>query len=307
MMMLSLCKTYWQFMLVQGVLMGIAMGFLQFPTFAVITHYFDKKRAGALGLAVSGSSIGGIVMPIALSKMLNGSSLGFGWSVRIIGFVILPLCMFACVTIKARLPPRKTNFWLKAPLQDVRFILLVIGLFFMLFGMFTPFFYLPTFAVSQGMSPTMSGYLLSILNAASTFGRIVPGILADKYGRVNMLAFGGIATGVVIFCMSSVTSNPALIVYAVFFGLSSGTIISGASAALSVCPKNTQDVGTYMGMGMAVAGLGSLVGPPVNGAIQKTYGGYFEVCMLSGALCCFGGFVVFAAKRFTSQGIFGNA
>ncbi|KAJ5183021.1 monocarboxylate permease [Penicillium capsulatum] len=307
MMMLSLCKNYWEIMLVQGVLMGIVMGFLQFPTFAVVTHYFEKKRAAALGLTVSGSSIGGIVIPIALSKMLNGSSLGFGWTVRIIGFVILPLCMFACVAIKARLPPRKTNFWLMDPLKDTRFCVLVLSMFFMFFGMFTPFFYLPTFAVSRGMSPTMSGYLLSILNAASTFGRIVPGMVADKYGRVNIFGLGGIITGVVIFCMNSATSNAGLIVYAVFFGLSSGTIISGASAALSICPKSTRDVGTYMGMGMAVAGLGSLVGPPVNGAILKTYGGYFEVCMLSGALCAFGGFVALSAKRFSPEGVFSKA
>lgn len=306
MMMLSLCKNYWEIMLVQGVLMGVLMGFLQFPAFAAITHYFDKNRAAALGLTVSGSSIGGIVIPIALSKMLNGSTLGFGWSVRVIGFMILPLCAFACVGIKARLPPRKSNFWLIDPLKDVRFIMLIIGMFFMFFGMFTPFFYLPTYATTQGMSSTMSGYLLSILNASSTFGRIIPGVLADRYGRLNMFGIGGILTGVVIFCMSSVTSNAGLIVYAIFFGFISGTIISGGSAALSLCPKDTRDVGTYMGMGMALAGLGALVGPPVNGALLNAYGGYFEVCMLSGALCTFGGFIGFATKHFMSEGLFGN-
>jgi MFS family permease len=60
-MMLSLCDQYWQIMLVQGVLMGIVMGLLQFPAFAAVSQYFDKKRAAALGVVVSGSSIGGIV------------------------------------------------------------------------------------------------------------------------------------------------------------------------------------------------------------------------------------------------------
>src|SRR5436190_6430248 len=87
MMMTSLCYEYWQFVLTQGVLMGIAIGLLQFPAFAAVSQYFDKKRAAALGVVVSGSSIGGVAIPIALSKMLNSSSLGFGWSVRVIGFV----------------------------------------------------------------------------------------------------------------------------------------------------------------------------------------------------------------------------
>ncbi|RDW75428.1 monocarboxylate permease-like protein [Coleophoma cylindrospora] len=306
MMILSLCKTYWQVMLVQGVLMGIIMGLIQLPAFAAVSQYFDKNRAGALGLVVSGSSIGGIVIPIALSKMLNGSSLGFGWSVRVIGFLIMPFMVFACVAVKARLPPRKTEFWLMSAYKDARFVILIAAMFFMFFGMFTPFFYLPTYATTQGMSPTLAGYLLSILNAASTFGRIIPGVLADKYGRMNMFALGGIATGIIIFCMTSATSNAGLIVYSVFFGFASGTIISGGSAAFSLCPHDSRSIGTYMGMGMAIAGVGGLIGPPVNGAIVNIYGGFSQVSLFSGAMCLFGGVVALAAKLATPQGLFGR-
>lgn len=62
-MLLSLCPTYWQIMLVKGVLMGILAGLLDIPIITVITHWFDKKRATVLGLVVSGSSIGGVVVP----------------------------------------------------------------------------------------------------------------------------------------------------------------------------------------------------------------------------------------------------
>lgn len=307
MMMLSLCKTYWQIMLLQGVLMGMVMGLLQLPAFAAVSQYFDKNRAGALGLVMSGSSIGGVVMPIILSKMLNSSSLGFGWTVRVIGFLILPFMAFACVALKARLPRRETNFWILSAFKDVRYVLLIIALFFLFFGMFTPFFYLPSYAVSQGMSPTLAGYLLAILNAASTFGRIIPGVLADRYGRINAFALGGAMTGVVIFCMDSAKSNAGLIVYAVFIGFASGTIISGAGSAFSLCPKDTRNVGTYMGMGLALSGLGGLIGPPVNGAIVNIYHGhYFEVSMFSGALCLFGGLIALLAKLATPEGILGN-
>jgi MFS family permease len=283
-MILSLCTNYWQTMLVQGVLMGIVMGFLQIPAFAAVSQHFDKKRAAALGITVSGSSIGGIIMPIILSKMLNGSNLGFAWTVRIIGFVILPFIVFACIVVRPHLPPRKAQVFLWTPYKQPRFLILVAALFFMFIGMFTPFFYLPIYSTSHGMSTTLAGYLLAMINATSTLGRIIPGILADKYGRLNIFALGGITTGIIIFCMTCATTNAGLIVYALFFGFTSGAIISGASAAFASCPSDARNIGTYMGMGMAVAGLGALIGPPINGAILEAYGGYLRVSMFSGAL-----------------------
>jgi MFS family permease len=293
-------------MLAQGVLMGIVMGFLQFPAFAAVSQYFDKKRAAALGVVVSGSSIGGVVIPIALSKMLNSSSLGFGWSVRIIGFVIIPLMAFSCVAIKSRLPPRTTTFFIGAAFKEARYILLIVSLFFMLLGMFTPLFFIPTYAVTRGMDTTLASYLLAIINAASTFGRIIPGVLADKYGRLNIFTLAGVITGIVILCMNRAETTAALVVYSVAFGFSSGTIISGASAAFSLCPKDPRDIGTYMGMGMALSSLAALIGPPVNGVLVDRYGGFFQVSIFSGVMCLVGGCTALVSKAISPQGILGR-
>ncbi|KAK3381477.1 major facilitator superfamily domain-containing protein [Podospora didyma] len=306
MMLLSLCNTYWQIMLVQGVLMGVLQGFLQFPAFAAAAQWFDKKRATALGIAVAGSSIGGIVFPIALSNMLNGSSLGFGWSVRVMGFVMIPFVAFACITVKPRLPSRKTKFWMPEAYRDIKFSLLIVAMFFLFFSFLTPIFFLPTYAVSRGINPTLAGYLLAILNAASTFGRVIPAILADKYGRLNAFALGGILTAVTIFCFNQVTNTVGFVAYAIFFGFASGTIISGASAAMSLCTDDPRNIGTYMGMGMSISGVGGLIGPPVSGAFVRTYGGFYEVAMFSGAMCLVGGLVTLGTKFSTPQGIFGR-
>lgn len=64
-----------------GCVNGMAMGLIQFPFMAAVIQYFDRRRAAALGVVISGSSIGGVVMPLALSKMLNSTNLGFGWSI----------------------------------------------------------------------------------------------------------------------------------------------------------------------------------------------------------------------------------
>jgi MFS family permease len=58
----------------------------------------------------------------------------------------------------------------------------------MIWGLFTPFFYLPQYGQSFGMDPQLSSYILSTLNAGSVFGRILPGIIANKIGRFNILS-----------------------------------------------------------------------------------------------------------------------
>lgn len=276
------------------------------PALAAVSQYFDKKRAAALGIAVSGSSLGGILFPIVLSKMLNSSDLGFGWSVRILGFVMLPFLLFACAAVDARLPPRPTTFFIVAAFRQTNFVLLVAASFFMYIGMWTPLFHLPTYAVAKGMDPTLASYMLAILNAASTFGRIVPGVLADKFGRINAFAIGGIATGIVICCLSETETAAGIVVYSIFVGFASGTIISGSSAAFSLCPKNPQEFGTYMGMGMAICSFAVLIGPPVNGKLIDTYGGFFEASIFSGIMCVIGGLIAFSSKCTTSQGLLGR-
>ena len=305
-MMTSLCKEYWQFILAQGILMGISMGLVMFPAMAAVSQYFDKKRAAALGIAISGSSIGGIVIPIVLSKMLNNSTIGFGWSVRILGFVFIPLMGFSCIVVKSRLPPRATNFFIWSAFKQANYVLLIISTFFMFFGMFTPLFFMPTYAVMRGMNATLASYLVAILNGASTFGRIIPGVLADKFGRLNMMAAAGIVNGTVIFCMNKAETTAALIVYSIVFGFTSGMIISGAAAAFSICVSSPRDLGTYMGMGMAFSSIAALIGPPVNGALVAKHGSFFESSMLSGAMCLVGGFFAVACKAATPGGITGR-
>lgn len=281
------------------------MGLIQFPAMAAVTQWFDKKRAAALGIMISGSSIGGVVLPIALSKMLNSNDLGFGWSVRIIGFILIPLLAFSCVTVKARLPPQKSQFFIPSAFKDGLYSLIVIALFFMLIGMFVPLFYISTYAVSRGIDATLASYLVAILNAASTFGRIIPGVLADKFGRLNAFTIGGLATGIVVFCFNEAKSEAALVVYSLAVGFASGTIVSGASAALAMCIRNTQQSGTYMGMGLGLGSLAVLVGPPVSGALIAHYG-YAQMAYFSGTMCIVGAMVGLVAKATTPQGFFGR-
>ena len=302
-MMVSLCHEYWQFMLAQGVFIGLVQGLLQFPCMAAVSQYFHKNRGAALGATIAGSSIGGVVLPIALSKMLNSSTLGFGWSVRIIGFIMAPMLLFACVTVRARLPPRKTAFFLQAPLKNPRYLLLTLAFGLTLCGMFAALFFYPTYAVSRGMDATLASYMLAIINAASIFGRVVPGILSDKIGRINTFAFGGVASGITILCMSLPKSTAAIIVYAVFIGFSTGTIISGGAAAISATCPDPRNMGTYIGMAMTMVSVAVFLGPPVDGALVSNYSTFLQMTIYSGVMCMAGGLIAVAAKMLGPEGL----
>ncbi|TPX13358.1 uncharacterized protein E0L32_006331 [Thyridium curvatum] len=305
-MMISLCETYWQFMLAQGVLLGICQGFLTIPGLAAASQYFDKKRAAALGLAVAGSSIGGVIFPLALSRMLNSSSLGFGWSVRVVGFINMPLLLFSALAVTPRVPPRKSTFFILSAFKDPTYVLLIAGLFLGFFGMFMPLFYMPTYAVSKGMNPTLASYLLAILNAASTFGRVIPGVLADKLGKLNMFAAAATCTGIIAFCFTKVDTNAGLIVYSVIIGFTSGGIVSGAAAAFTLCLQDPRQLGTYMGMAMSLASFAALIGGPVNGAFLKGYGGFWEMSIFTAIMSIAGGLVTLCGKFFRPEGILGK-
>lgn len=305
-MMVSLCTEYWHFMLAQGLLLGIGMGGLMFPTMGALSQAFDKKRATAFGLAIAGSSVGGVVIPIALSKMLNDTNLGFGWSVRIIGFIMLAPLTVAVLTIRSFLPPKKTTIFVGAAFKLPTFNWLVAAMFLMFLGVFTPLFFIPSYAVTQGMSPTLASYLLAIINGASTFGRVIPGIMADKLGPINVLSSAGFVTGIIVCCITSTTSNAGLIVYSVFIGLASGTVVSGSTAAITRVVKDPRDMGTYMGMAMAVASVSVLIGPPINGRLLNNYG-YLPLALFSGIACICGAVAALVSKYYALGSLVGKA
>ncbi len=50
------------------------------------------------------------------------------------------------------------------------------------YAFFIPYFYIQIYANFRGMPPGIANYLLAILNAMNVPSRILPGIVADRYG-----------------------------------------------------------------------------------------------------------------------------
>jgi MCP family monocarboxylic acid transporter-like MFS transporter 10 len=180
-MMLSLCSSYYQIFLAQGVGLGIAFGLLFNLAVSIPTHWFLKRRAFAMGVQAAGSSIGGVIFPIMIRKLIP--EIGFGWTMRLIGFGCIIFLGGAYFLMKTRLPPIQdihNGGWKKIKWVDGTAFKDWSYNFFVLY---TPFVYMDTFTGNYNIPG--NGYWLSIMNAASVFGRVLPGILADRFGRIN--------------------------------------------------------------------------------------------------------------------------
>lgn len=282
-------------MLAQGLLGGLCCGIMFSPAMAAVGQYFRRRRAVAMGIVVSGSSLGGVIFPIALNRMFRMQDLGFGWSVRIIGFIMLALLGVACVTVRPRLPPRKGTILAPSAFRNPSYLLAIGSFVFLVWGVFTPFFYIEEYAVLQGMSADLASYMLSIINAASIFGRILPGFPADRFGNFAVLTVSGACTGMLLLCWMAVYSNAAIIVFAAFYGFFSGAIVSLMSPCLAQLAPDPNLIGAYLGMALALVGIPGLTGTPICGALIDKHG-WHSAMAFSGASVLVGAALGFAAK-----------
>lgn len=69
-MMTSLVKQYYQAFLAQGVCFGIGAGMIFIPSLAIVSTYFHRHRALAVGITAAGSSLGEQSPPSRLSSQL---------------------------------------------------------------------------------------------------------------------------------------------------------------------------------------------------------------------------------------------
>jgi MFS family permease len=298
MFLLGLCTLYWHFFLVFGVLGGLGTSLIFTPAFAAVSHFFLLKRGNATGIAAAGGSLGGVIFPLALEKLLP--SIGFAWATRVIGFITLFCCIGACFLIRSRLPPKPGQ----SVLPDFRifrqksYLLLTVGIFMMEWALFIPITYLTTFATSTGaLSPAFSYQLLAIFNAGSCVGRWVPGFLADKFGRFNSMIAALVicsATSLTFWLPASLltpaTSSDAMaikalsIVYAVIFGFASGSNISLTPVCVGqLCDTNVY--GRYYATCYTIVSFSTLTGIPIAGAILQASGGRYYGVVIWTAVC----------------------
>ncbi|KAM5462374.1 hypothetical protein MauCBS54593_008039 [Microsporum audouinii] len=285
-MMTSLSKEYYQFALSQSVCSGIGASLIFTPCMTAPMTYFRKKRAIAGGLTIAGSSLGGVIFPLMASHLIP--KIGFPWTMRACAFMILGLLVITNLTISSKLVHHPKPFRISqyvGPLKETNYILMCASSFFLYWGMFVPFDYIVSAGIHYGLSPSVAFNLIPILNGTSFIGRTVPNVLADKFGRFNVMIIMVVFSLIIVLALwLPGRSEGAIITFAALFGIGSGACI-GLGPVLIMGISPIQEVGYRMGTIFAIAGIGALTSPPIGGAIAQISenGDYNFACVFSGA------------------------
>ncbi|RMZ85800.1 hypothetical protein DV737_g383, partial [Chaetothyriales sp. CBS 132003] len=291
-MMTSISTKYWHFILSQGLCSALGASMIFYPAMSAVVTWFFKKRAFALGVAASGSGLGGVIFPIMVQKLIP--EVGFGWSMRICAFLILGLMIVANITVVSRLPPQpRAVSWrdFVMPFTELPFFLLSFGSFLMFM------------AADRDVPESLLIYLLPILNSASVFGRIVPTFVADKVGRFTTFLFVCATATILIWAIWLPGSGTgATVTFAVLFGFASGAVVA-LPPTLVASISDVKQIGVRTGATFSLVAIAVLVGNPIGGQIVTSeHGSYqmlkvFSGCLTTGATICY------ALLRFTLGGL----
>ncbi|KAM0080048.1 hypothetical protein ACKRZS_007825 [Fusarium odoratissimum] len=303
-MMASISSEYYQFILSQAICSPLGAAMVLYPSFSCVTTWFRQKRALALGITASGSSLGGTILPIVVNRLIP--RIGFGWTMRVCAFLLFGLLVVTNLTVRSRIAPQPKEAGIVAylrPFTSLSFVLTSLAGFFYSMGMFIPITFMVTYGEHVGLSNNMAGYLVSIFNASSGIGRILPGYIADKVGSFNVsIAAATLSTIFMLALWLPGHSHESAIAFAALFGFSSGTY-TAISPALVAHISNLEEIGTRSGTMYAFMSVAALTGSPIGGAlISSADGSYWKLQLFAGCMLGAGTALYVAARLYISKG-----
>jgi predicted MFS family arabinose efflux permease len=199
--------------------------------------------------------------------------IGFGWTVRAIGFVSLGTLAVSLVILGQHKKPKSAT---KKPLFDLRafaeipFLGFALSLLLIFLAFYIPLFYIPSYAAYKlHINEDFSFYLLAITNAGSFFGRTVPFLIANRVGSIQTFFFWAIAAVIVLFSWLGIHNTPGFVVFCVIWGFISGVLVTAPAAAVAhpTLSPSMSVIGTRLGMSWITAAIGILIGSPIAGAL----------------------------------------
>lgn len=171
--------------------------------------------------------------------------------------------------MKLRKQPGKVrSVWDWSAFTDFPFIFFTFGCIIGFIGLYTGLFYTSYYAQAKHITnDSLAFYLVPILNAGSSFGRILPNWLSDAVGPLNVICPGVIGTGIVLFCYLAATNVAGIVICTLLFGFFSGIFIALPPVLFAAFTKDKSKIGTRLGMGFTMIGAGVLCGGPGAGGI----------------------------------------
>jgi predicted MFS family arabinose efflux permease len=141
--------------------------------------------------------------------------------------------------------------------KDPGFALCAAGIFVMEWGLFLPLSYISLYTTSHGQTASFGYTVVALLNAGSFFGRWIPGMLADRFGRFNVIIGTIFLCAVTIFAfwLPAGNSSALIIAFSLLFGFASGSNLALIPVCISQLCR-VEDYGQYFSVAYFIASFG---------------------------------------------------
>ncbi|KAF1920675.1 major facilitator superfamily domain-containing protein [Ampelomyces quisqualis] len=303
----------------QGFLVGLGMAPFFVSSSQVAATWFPKRRGLAVGYVACGASVAGVVYPTMLRYLIL--ELGFNNAVRCVAGLTTVTCLFSFIFATPNpahdhhepksWASKRTWFDTDAK-NNKAFWWFTAAVAFMFFGFYPIFFNIEEWAAVLGYGtrdgvgikiafaeetdrPIETFWLLTIMNGASTAGRLLLAHFCDKVGALNMHSAAQITCSLLVLILWPLAgSENAAIAFCVVFGLFSGTVIGCPPASMANilnCTYSSPEdahfakkkLGHWTGMMYSFAAIPALTGPLIAGHMITTYNTYLTLQMWSGS------------------------
>ena len=282
-MLASVTTSLIAFQFVFGLVVGVAVAAVFAPMMACVTGWFDTHRS----LAVSLVSAGMGMAPMTMSPFAAWLITMHDWrtSMQIIALVVLALMIPASLLVK-RAPALEAGgdeameadapqegMTTREVLRSPQFIVLCLTNFFCCATHSGPIFHTVSYAITCGIPMIAAVTIYSIEGLAGMGGRVVFGLLGDRFGAKHILVLGLLvqAFGALAYIFTGGLASFYLV--AGIFGF----IYAGVMPLYAVIARENfplRMMGTVIG-GTAMAGsLGMALGPVAGGLIYDTFASY---------------------------------
>jgi MFS family permease len=274
-----------EFQLAYGLLVGFASGSFFPPFIAVVSNWFDRHRA----LAVSLTSAGVGMAPMIVSPFASWLLTTTDWRGAQMTIAALAALVLVPASLLVRQPPAApTGTGMGAPakgagggletslgkaLRSLPFIVLGATYFACCAMHSGPIFHTISYAVFCGIPAAAAVSIYSLEGLAGLGGRVLFGILGDRYGAKRVLIAGlfvqALAAGAFVFASRLVDFYATSFV----FGLAYGGVMP-LYAVLARGYFGPQIMGAVIGAASLIASLGMSLGPLAGGWIFDALGTY---------------------------------
>jgi MFS family permease len=273
-----------EFQLTYGILVGIAAGSFFAPLISATTMWFDTNRA----LAVSLVSAGVGVAPMTISPFARWLISAYDWQFAMLAIGIAAWVLLIPAGLFVRLPSAAESAAADArrgavtsegapslaeAFRSPQFIVLALTFALCCSAHSGPIFHMVSYAMICGISPMSAVSIYSVEGLAGLGGRLLLGVLADRYGVKRVLVAGLFVQAAAIGAYLYVNQLGEFYALAVVFGVAYGGVMP-LYGVLAREYFGQAIMGTVLGAMTMLSSVGMALGPWAGGWAFDNLGSY---------------------------------